>query len=313
MPWDLVASGVKRLLRLAYLATIVSGTALIVEAAVLIVDGPPAHRRDAIADWIARAPHWHVNTSLLTLLLAAGVFGAYLVGVTARLLAVAAFALVNYVYGYAHARLSSAWRRRAGAKPAASGNVAPRPTRRSTWDIRRRRLLPAFWALRVVVSPIFPPRLKSDAIWASLDNQFGREALARVLERHPIKVKQGDDEFRIVSAFPYCQLWLRRYTPDVAVPTTARRTVLLLAAAAPAVLLPASLHALVSDLSWAGTWLGWSWPLLVGVAAIAVTNSLREGPLLALETFHQFVIVQFVEEGRPPSQGRPVGEGSSRS
>jgi hypothetical protein len=52
-------------------------------------------------------------------------------------------------------------------------------------------------------------------------------------------------------------------------------------------------------MSSAEAWLGWTWPLLLAAASVAMINSLREGPTQALSTCYQFVLVQFVELGRP--------------
>jgi hypothetical protein len=312
-PWDLVATGLQRFLRLGYVATTVSGAVLVAEIVVLAIDGPPAHRRDLVRDWVTAVPHWHVKTSLLVLLVGAGLVGAYFVGAAARFVAVAAFTLVTFVYHVVYSPFANARRRRAERRAARKLVIHP-PHRVSTveyvleevgeiWDgFRRRILIPIYFGLRSVIAPVFPLRLKSAAVWAALDGQFGREAVARVLERHPITVRQGDDEYKIIGAFPYCQMWLQRYTPDVAISRTAKRTVVLLAAIPPAVLLPSTLHALATDVSAVRPWLGWTWVVLVLAVSIAVINSLREGSLVALSTFYRFVLLQFVEEGRPLSR-----------
>jgi hypothetical protein len=308
LPWDLVATGLERFLRLGYIATTVSGATLIAEVAVLTVDGPPAHRRDVTSDWITNVPNWHVKTTLLVLLIVGGVLGAYFLGATARLAAIAVFSVVTLVYHLVRSPLENARRRRRDRPRLVQ--PPPRPPKstareiwdelRELWDIfRRRALIPMYFGFRAMVAPVFPLRLKSEAVWASLEGQFGRESLARVLEGHPIQVEPGDDEYKVLRAIPYCQLWLQRYTPDVAISATARRTVLLLAAIPPAVLFSPTLHALTSDLSGARPWLGWTWLVLALAFSIAVINSLREGPRFGLSMFYRFVLLQFVEEGRP--------------
>jgi hypothetical protein len=209
VPWDLLTSGLKRFLRLGYIATTVSGLVLVAEITVLAVDGPPLRRRDVINDWITNVPNWNVSASLLLLLVIATLLGAYFVGATARMLAVAAFGLVTFLYNVGHARIEN-WRRRRRERkghwitPEGGGPAEyfPGPGR---WEPLRRRLVPFYYGFRAVVAPIFPLKLKSDAVWAGLEGQFGHEGLTRVLGRHPIKVEPGDSEARIGATFGYCQ------------------------------------------------------------------------------------------------------------
>jgi hypothetical protein len=317
LPWDVLASGLKRFLRLGYIATTVAGSLLIAEVTILTLDGPPAHRRGVVGDWISSVPNWHVKTAVLAVLVASFLLGAYLVGAVARTLAVAVFGVASFIYNLVQGRVRVARERKEFEtdRLRETGRAPERFVPPGKWGRRRqklrRQLLPVYYALRTFVSPIFPLRPTSQSIWNSLEAQFGRDGIARVLSRHPIIVSRNE-EWRMTAAAGYCQMWLQRFAPDLAVPAIARRTVLLLAAVAPAVLLPATLRAFASDLAWVGPWLGWVWLFLIAAGAIAVINSLREGSTVALYTFFQFVMVQFVEEGKPRSAERDDVRRSAR-
>jgi hypothetical protein len=298
LPWDLVAGGLKPYLRLGYVATTLAGAALAAEVAVLAVEGTAEERRATIADWLASLPDKNVDALLVLLLAVAGVFAAYLIGAAGRLVASAVFAAINLFWSYGRIRIRilrhKSWEDSAQPEP---------PERPPAWRRRLAPLRPLYWGARAFVAPIFPVRFESKHLWAHLDSQFGEEAVKGVLRRHPIRIQHGDPEEKLMTASGYCQLWLRRYTPDAAVPTEARRTLILLAAAAPALLLPATLQAVAADVGPGYHWLGWVWPVLFLAGVVAVANSLREANVVGLLTFHQFMLIQFVETGAPPRSG----------
>ena len=114
------------------------------------------------------------------------------------------------------------------------------------------------------MGPFLPPIMRTVDLWQTLAYTYGLETVNKTLEMHPIKVRirkdvwQGEPaerererliaETNVSHAVGYCQLWLQRYAPEVAIPSGTSRFLVLGTAALPAILLPRSLRQIGGDL-----------------------------------------------------------------
>jgi hypothetical protein len=86
MPWDVFASQLSRYLRITYVATALSGIAIVAELTVVALRGNPSDKRRAIVEAVAALREANPTTLQLLLLTVLTLLVAYLIGLAAQFL-----------------------------------------------------------------------------------------------------------------------------------------------------------------------------------------------------------------------------------
>jgi hypothetical protein len=168
---------------------------------------------------------------------------------------------------------------------------------------------------RSLLQPFLPIVMRPHDLWLVLDWTYGADTVNRMLSRHPLKVRvdvedlSSDDRSdreraryaaasQVAVTWEYCQLWLQRYAPDIAIPPRATRALVLGTAALPASLLPRSLYLVGADVTWISPLLGPLRVLLLVGAVILFLGVLREVAYRPATMFQRFVVLELAEQAR---------------
>jgi hypothetical protein len=334
LPWNAVFTRLDRYLRISYIAATIAGLAIAAEITVVAIPGSPEQRRHRIASATEAVFHHHLSALLVVLAILIALCLAYMVGVTGRTLTLTVVnTLITAVILGWKFTFETWWQ---GTRDYSTlGTEEEKWERRPVpqrlrfwwltrvrhkepyeWQIEHRRLLAVVGGslAQQLLAPLFPPVIQLSHVWTWFEFAYGADTVNRALARHPITARVEaiarlpqsrrerafkDGESAVGLTLPYCELWLRRFAPESAVVQSQTRVTVLATAAVPALLLPATLLAVGSDLDQVVALITPLWLLIALGALVFVVGTWRERSSYPLAIFRRFVDVQMTDIARP--------------
>ncbi len=304
LPWEVVDKRFGKFLDFGYVIMVVSGAAIFIEVAALVLTGSPDERRDELSTMSDRL-HWdQLNLVGQVLLCLVGALAAYCIGRLALSLwhGVAwrlQFLRVRSFVKLMNLREARRHRRRhglhldemppeGGAKTTVvdvllSGGiwVLKRPLDSSTESSQESQ----FWL------PWRAPVAKFSQVWDSVCRTHGEAAVRSLFAQHGLLVSESQPSTSLAASTGYADAWLQRNRPALRFPYLANRSILFEAAVVPLLLAPATVGVLTSlKIS------GFVAIVLGALLSVVAWGEVRRSSvLLTINVVQQFITFAFVE------------------